>query len=89
MKTNRTENFVVVDGSMYALLCPSLYNDYQHVGILRGLALLSPSCPFPLRLRGNQHSTGSESTVVGCVSMPFCLVLWCNRLWTLMPCDIL
>ena len=30
-KTNGTKNFVVVDGSMSALIRPSLYDAYQHI----------------------------------------------------------
>ena len=31
VKTNGTKNFVVVDGSMSALIRPSLYDAYQHI----------------------------------------------------------
>ena len=30
-KTNGTKNFVVIDGSMSALIRPSLYDAYQHI----------------------------------------------------------
>ena len=31
VKTNGNKNFIVVDGSMSALLRPSLYDAYQHI----------------------------------------------------------
>lgn len=34
-KTNGTKNFVVVDGSMSALIRPSLYDAYQHIELTK------------------------------------------------------
>lgn len=40
VKTNGNKNFVVVDGSMSALIRPSLYDAYQHI------QLTAPSKPL-------------------------------------------
>lgn len=32
-KTNGNKNFIVVDGSMSALIRPSLYDTYQHIAL--------------------------------------------------------
>lgn len=34
-KTNGTKNFIVVDGSMSALIRPSLYDAYQHIELTK------------------------------------------------------
>ena len=43
VKTNGNKNFIVVDGSMSALIRPSLYDAYQHI------ELTAPSAcpPYP------------------------------------------
>ena len=47
-KTNGTKNFVVVDGSMSALIRPSLYDAYQHIELTApGATPLSHSLPWP------------------------------------------
>lgn len=43
-KTNGNKNFIVVDGSMSALIRPSLYDAYQHI------ELTAPGATFALRL---------------------------------------
>ncbi len=45
VKTNGNKNFIVVDGSMSALIRPSLYDAYQHI------ELTAPSAR-PLRCEG-------------------------------------
>jgi diaminopimelate decarboxylase len=42
VKTNGNKNFIVVDGSMSALIRPSLYDAYQHI------ELTTPSSYAPL-----------------------------------------
>lgn len=54
-KTNGTKNFIVVDGSMAALIRPSLYDAYQHIELtapgafppcqIQILMMLSVVCP--------------------------------------------
>ena len=34
-KTNGTKNFIVVDGSMSAMIRPSLYDAYQHIELTK------------------------------------------------------
>ena len=64
VKTNGNKDFVVVDGSMSALIRPSLYDAYQHIelvapGVLPGC---SPPPPDPahaavLLAESEQHDT--------------------------------
>lgn len=47
-KTNGTKNFVVVDGSMSALIRPSLYDAYQHIELTApGAGLLTTPSLWP------------------------------------------
>ncbi len=50
-KTNGTKNFAVVDGSMSALIRPSLYDAYQHIERTApgGDRCLAPAIPISLR----------------------------------------
>jgi diaminopimelate decarboxylase len=34
-KTNGTKNFIVIDGSMSAMIRPSLYDAYQHIELTK------------------------------------------------------
>ena len=45
-KTNGTKNFAVVDGSMSALIRPSLYDAYQHIERTAPGQLLMPASSF-------------------------------------------
>lgn len=45
VKTNGNKNFIVVDGSMSALIRPSLYDAYQHIELTAPSAC--PTLPWP------------------------------------------
>ena len=46
VKTNGNKDFVVVDGSMSALIRPSLYDAYQHIELVApGTSSTPDTCP--------------------------------------------
>ncbi len=45
-KTNGNKNFIVVDGSMSALIRPSLYDAYQHIELTAPGVFLMHGCIF-------------------------------------------
>lgn len=51
VKANGNKNFIVVDGSMSALIRPSLYDTYQHI------ELTAPSKPPHLALCAQAHTS--------------------------------
>lgn len=51
-KTNGSKNFVVIDGSMSALIRPSLYDAYQHIELTAPGMFQSSSSPLSVKDEG-------------------------------------
>lgn len=74
VKTNGNKQFIVVDGSMAALIRPSLYDAYQHI------ELTAPNSA-PKQVHGLRVCVGCC-----CVCLLACWLLLCVCLHFFMPC---
>lgn len=75
-KTNGNKNFIIVDGSMSALIRPSLYDAYQHIELTAPGASLCPACSSSVTEAAVLNATGRQHTsVYSCSLIINCLVM--------------
>ena len=72
-KTNGTKNFVVIDGSMSALIRPSLYDAYQHI------ELTSPGESYKLDNVSRWQSSFNSQYVLRVLDVKWEHVFWVQK----------